>query len=105
MLRTWAAMLIGAIVAGTDGTRAPASETIELEAGVDWYFAADSLTWANYLRLGKDGQYNELSVQHMGVWEIDKGQWEPAGDVVRLRSDVQSLDVVLPPLRVSVTDT
>jgi hypothetical protein len=97
-------MLIAAAVAGTDGTSAPSSQTIELEAGVDWYFVADQLTWADYLRLGRDGRYNEVSAQHMGIWETDTGQWEPEGDVVRLRSDAHYLDVVLPPLRVFVSD-
>jgi hypothetical protein len=47
------------------------------------YFKEDHLTGADYICLAADRAYQLTGREHMGIWILDSGRWEPSGDAIR----------------------
>lgn len=82
--------------------RALADEPLEqaFVPGAAAYFRADHLTGATYLRLGADGSYEMIAVEHMGQFPTDHGRWQSEGSRLLLRSDRRVLDVTSSAFRI-----
>lgn len=49
----------------------------------DRYFKEDHLTGADYIRLAADDTYVLTGREHMGIWLLETGRWERAGDEIQ----------------------
>ena len=47
------------------------------------YFKEDHLTGADYPCLAADHTYRLTGREHIGVWILESGRWQPSGDAIR----------------------
>jgi hypothetical protein len=49
----------------------------------DQYFKEDHVTGADYLWLAADHTYRRTGREHMGIWVLESGRWEPSDSGIR----------------------
>lgn len=83
---------------------AGAPTPVTLIFGANHYFESDAYTSAEYLRLGGDGRYTVVDVQHMFTEQWDAGRWRVEGSRIVLTSDRRVRDIRVGDFSVYVFD-